>query len=520
MQERVPVANLNIGMFVIELDRPWLDTPFLLQGFLIEDERTLEQLRAICEHVIVDRVRSAGQEYRAEPKQTREPANRIARVMHRIVPATTVPQPAARSATSRSTTPGTAVEEPEGEQTAPRAQGATSGSPRINIRQRGDEHAASASEELPDEFIEAHGGEQPGLFGWLRQLIPQRRERLSADNGGGADLPQDTLPPLIRIHETMPVQQELAQANEVYDKAKQFLQKTVRDIKIGKGLEIEAVESVVGDLVDSILRNPSALQLLSRLRETDSSAYDHALQIGVLLVSFGRELGFGRSELEQLGQVGLLFDIGKLRIDEALLNKRGTLSPAEFEEVKRHVQYSLEMMGDAGNIPPPVMTAVAQHHERLNGSGYPKGLRGASIGAFGRMAGIVDCFAALTSPRPYAETVSAYDAMRMLQKWGDTFFNAGMVEQFIQAIGIFPVGTLVELSTGEAAVIVEQHRAHRLKPKVLIISDRARNPLGVPITLDLLYGTGSLDGTPPYIRRGLPAESVGTHSAEFYLSHI
>lgn len=522
MQERVPVANLNIGMFVVELDRPWLDTPFLLQGFLIEDERTLDQLRGICEHVIVDRARSAGEEYRAEPKQAREPSQRIARVVHRIVPgiAPSAPQQPGRSAGAGSSVSETVVEGTQSDAPALRADGTAGGSPRIHFRQRSSERATSDGETLQDELVEANGGDQPGLFGWLRHLLPQRRDRLSADGSGEIDLPQDTLPPLVRIHESMPVQQELAQANETYNKAKQFLQKTVRDIKVGKGLEIEAVESVVGDLVDSILRNPSALQLLSRLRETDSTAYDHALQIGVLLVSFGRELGFGRSELEQLGQVGLLFDIGKLRIDEALLNKRGTLTPSEFEEVKRHVQYSLEMIGDAGNIPAPVMTAVAQHHERLNGSGYPKGLRGASIGAFGRMAGIVDCFAALTSPRPYAETVSAYDAMRMLQKWGDTFFNAGMVEQFIQAIGIFPVGTLVELSTGEAAVIIEQHRAHRLKPKVLIISDRARNPLGVPITLDLLYGTGSLDGTPPYIRRGLPAESVGTHSAEFYLSHI
>lgn len=520
MQERVPVANLNLGMFVVELDRPWLDTPFLLQGFLVEDERTLEQLRRICEHVIVDRARSVGVEYRADPKQTREPANRIARVMHRIVPTITanVSQGSVRDAGGDSSGSDTAVEESEEGRSASRPQSAISGSPSIHIRQRGD--GRGASDDAPDEIEQAHGGGDAGLFGWFRQLLPQRRGRLSADGSGEIDLPQNNLPPLIRVHETMPVQQELAQANETYNKAKQFLQKTVHDIKVGKGIEIEAVESVVVDLVDSILRNPSALQLLSRLRETDSSAYDHALQIGVLLVSFGRELGFGRSELEQLGQVGLLFDIGKLRIDEALLTKRGTLTPEEFDEVKRHVQYSLEMISEAGNISAPVMTAVAQHHERLNGSGYPKGLHGASIGAFGRMAGIVDCFAALTSPRPYAETVSAYDAMRMLQKWGDTYFNAGMVEQFIQAIGIFPVGTLVELSTGEAAVIIEQHRAHRLKPKVLIISDRARNPLSVPITLDLLYGTGSLDGTPPYIRRGLPAESVGTHSAEFYLSHV
>ncbi|HZR01767.1 MAG TPA: HD domain-containing phosphohydrolase, partial [Burkholderiales bacterium] len=246
----------------------------------------------------------------------------------------------------------------------------------------------------------------------------------------------------------------------------------------------------------------------------------HALQIGVLLVSFGRELGFARAELAQLGQIGLLFDIGKLRVSPALLNKQGSLTSEEFDAVKLHVQYSLEMIGDSASVNEAVMKGVAQHHERLNGSGYPKRLRGTQIETFGRMAGIVDCFAAMTSLRPYADPLSAYDAMRLLQKWADTYFNAGLIQQFIQAIGIFPVGTLVELSTGEAAVIIEQHRAHRLKPKVLVITDTNGAALKVPIILDLLYGTGAYADSLPHIRRGLPAEAVGAASAEFYLSHL
>jgi hypothetical protein len=134
------------------------------------------------------------------------------------------------------------------------------------------------------------------------------------------------------------------------------------------------------------------------------------------------------------------------------------------------------------------------------------------------MGGIVDAFCALTSVRPYAEPSSSYDAMRRLQSWSGTFFNAGLVEQFIQAIGIFPVGTLVELSSGEIAVVLEQNRARRLKPKVLIISTPDQVPLKIPATLDLLYGGGSAAEQRPYIRRGLATESSAIDAKEYYLS--
>jgi HD-GYP domain-containing protein (c-di-GMP phosphodiesterase class II) len=271
-------------------------------------------------------------------------------------------------------------------------------------------------------------------------------------------------------------------------------------------------------LVESIIRHPGAMQLVSRMREADESAYTHALQVAVLLVSFGRELGFSRPELTQLGQVGMLLDVGKMRVDRAILAKRGNLTPDEFEQVKRHVQYGLDIIVPSGLAHPDVIAGVAQHHERLNGTGYPNGLKEGEIGAFGQMGGIVDAFCALISVRPYAEPLSSYDAMRKLQGWSGTYFNAGLVEQFIQAIGIFPVGTLVELSSGEIAVVLEQSRALRLKPKVLVISTRDKTPLEIPVTLDLLYGGGSVADQRPYIRRGIPTESSAIDPKDYYVS--
>jgi HD-GYP domain-containing protein (c-di-GMP phosphodiesterase class II) len=316
----------------------------------------------------------------------------------------------------------------------------------------------------------------------------------------------------------VPLEQELQHADESFGAAIDMLGAVMHDIRVGKGLEIEAVESVVEDLVESIIRHPGALQLVSRMREADESSYTHALQVAVLLASFGRELGYSREQLTYLGQVGMLLDVGKLRIDEHILNKPGNLTPAEFEEVKRHVQYGLEIVESSGVAHPDLVAGVAEHHERLNGSGYPRGLLDAEISPIGKMAGIVDSFSALTSFRSYAQPVSPYDAMQMLQGWADTYFNAGLVELFIQAIGIFPVGTLVELSTGEYAVVLEQGRRRRLKPKVLVVSSPDKTPLEVPFVLDLLHGEGASADRVPYIRQGLPAAAFAVDTTEYYVS--
>ena len=364
------------------------------------------------------------------------------------------------------------------------------------------------------------------LFGWLRDNLGRFRGAPTKD---ATPVPDEvvSVEPVVAgssrtrartYHDIVPIEEELGPANEGFARATQVFEGVIRDIRQGKGLEIEAVENVVEDLVESIIRNPDALQLVSRLRESDESAYTHALQVAVLLVTFGRELGFSRMELEHLGQVGMLLDIGKLRIPREILSKRGNLSPEEFEEVKRHVQYSLEMIGASGLAHPDVTVGVAQHHERMNGTGYPGGLKDEEVGIFGRMAGIVDSFCALTSVRPYAEPLPPYDAMRLLQSWSDTYFNSGLVELFIQAIGIFPIGSLVELSSGEVGVVIGQHKAQRLKPKVLVIAGPDKIPLKTPVILDLLHGVGAGGETTPYIRRGLPTESSGVDPQEYYLS--
>jgi HD-GYP domain-containing protein (c-di-GMP phosphodiesterase class II) len=356
------------------------------------------------------------------------------------------------------------------------------------------------------------------LFDWMRGLLKLTQRNQDVDASDEAVSPASIRGPEPAPPRHVRLEKELAPAAEGFGRANEVFTGVIQHIRSGKGLELEKVESVVEDLVDSILRNPEALQLVARLRESDEAAYGHALQVAVLMVSFGRETGFAREELSHLGQIGMLLDIGKLRVSPALLHKPGNLTPEEFVEVKRHVDWGMELIRASGKVHPKILEGIHQHHERLDGSGYPRGLKDKQIGPFGRMAGIVDCFSAMTSPRPYADAMSPYEAMRQLQTWGETFFNAGLIQQFIQAIGIFPVGTLVELSTGESAVVIEQHKAHRLKPKVLIVADSDGAALKVPIILDLLYGTPPESGSLPYIRRGLAADSAAVDSSEYYLA--
>jgi HD-GYP domain-containing protein (c-di-GMP phosphodiesterase class II) len=179
------------------------------------------------------------------------------------------------------------------------------------------------------------------------------------------------------------------------------------------------------------------------------------------------------------------------------------------------VNLGLEILSQAQGVHPDVVEGIAQHHERLNGSGYPKGLSGERIAVFGRMAAIADTYAALTRNRPYAEAVSPHEALQKLSNWGGSQFQVEMVEQFIQSIGVFPVGSLVELSTGEVAVVVTHNKHKRLRPKVLVVTDAEKKPSDRPTTLDLIY---DVSDRPTYIRRGLPSNAYGLDPSEFYLS--
>lgn len=213
----------------------------------------------------------------------------------------------------------------------------------------------------------------------------------------------------------------------------------------------------------------------------------------------------------------MLADLGKSKLPRAILEKPGMLSPGEFELVKQHVNLTLQVLAQLPGLAVAVTAGIAQHHERMDGSGYPNQLKGKDIGVYGKMAAIADSFAALITPRAYANASAPQDALMNLYEWSGTSFHEPMVEQFVQAIGVFPVGSMIELTTGEIAVVVAHNRIRRLEPKVLVLSNPDKSPLAQPVERDLLKEGKVKGGKPLRITRGLPAGAFGFKLRDYYL---
>src|SRR5205809_361104 len=251
------------------------------------------------------------------------------------------------------------------------------------------------------------------------------------------------------------------------------------------------------------LAEPDALLLFSQLKQKGDYTTSHAVDSAVYMTAFGRFLQLPAEDISLLGYLGLLQDVGKTRLPTELLNKRNRLSEAEFAQAKQHVQYSVEILSETPGLPPGLAELALLHHERQDGSGYPKGLKGRGIGLLGSIAGIIDTFDALTARRPYAEPVPPSAALSLLYKWRGSFFDPVLIEQFIRCIGIFPLGSTVELNSGEIGIVIAQNLEKRLQPRVMVIRDAAGNPLKPQKLLDLSRGLKAPDGEPYRIRRTL-----------------
>ena len=291
--------------------------------------------------------------------------------------------------------------------------------------------------------------------------------------------------PRVAYPERASVEQEIKPAKSAYTNSRALMRDVMSAVRIGRTLDAERLKSAVSSMAESVLRNPDALLLFAQLRAKGEYTESHALDVSIYMITFGRFLQLEPGQIEFLGYLGLLQDIGKVRLPKELLEKRGRLTIEEFERAKLHVNYSVEILRATPGLPGDLARIAALHHERHDGSGYPKGLRGPEIGMIGSIAAIVDTFDALTVKRPYADPVSPSAAISMLYKWRGVFFDAHLVEQFIRCIGIFPVGSLVELNSGEVGVVIAQNPAKRLLPRVMVIRDAEGHPMMPHKLLDL-----------------------------------
>ena len=406
---RVSVRGLARGMYVSRLDRPWLDTPFPLEGLLLGSEDEIEKLQRICSYVFVDVSRGNSPDLRF-------------------------------------------VEHDDGDDRPQRR--------------------------ATDEYVA------------LRKVEWKVDTEFEAERG---------------------------MARDVHERLEKDIDEVMADLKAGRNLDLAKLRDGVDAMVDSILRNPAAFTWIKELKRRDDYGYHHALGCAIWAASFGRHLGLEREEVQKLALGGLLCDIGMTKVPMDVLTRQGKLEESEADLVRRHVTHGLEILGNTTGISEKIVEIVATHHERHDGSGYPRGLKGEMIPIYGRIMGLVDSYNAMTCVRPHAQSRSPHSAVAELYKLRDTLFQAELVEQFIQTCGIYPTGSLVELSNGQVGVVTAVHSLKRLRPSVMILLDADKLPLAQFRTIDLGQVAVDERGEPISVKGGLPAGSFNINVKELFL---
>jgi putative nucleotidyltransferase with HDIG domain len=270
-------------------------------------------------------------------------------------------------------------------------------------------------------------------------------------------------------------------------------------------------------MVESVVRNPGAFSWLSMMKNKDNYTYNHCVSVSIWAVAFGRNLGLPKKQLRSLALGALLFDVGKVKLPEKLINNPNRYNPTEFKLVKKHVDYSLEIVKSIDGIDDDVIQMIATHHERHNGSGYPRGLKGTQIPLFGKIAGVIDCYDALVSNRPFVSAISPHDAIRKLYEWSNIDFQTELIEQFIQVVGIYPVGTIIELTDGRIGVVVAHHRAWRLRPKIMLLLDKNKKNYTSFDVIDMYLVENGEDGKALNILRSVEPGIYGIDPKQLYL---
>lgn len=392
---RIPAPDVRKGMRVVALDRSWLGTPFLLQGFEVTQERELELLCEWCTEVEV---------------------------------------------------------------------------------------------QVPEDF------KRPSSLTRSGQRAPQRIER--------------------RHHyaDTRPAAEEFETAGPIFRRGLAQARSLHTAVAAGKPLDLNAVRGTVADCVNSVVRNPAPLRLLSQLRNRDEYTAEHSLNVALLAISFGRHLGLAESDLHSVGTAAILHDIGKMRTPLEILNKPGRLEPDEAEIMRDHARQGYEILTDTQGVPPLAMEVAHCHHEAPDGSGYPRQLRADSLSDFNSIVTLCDVYDAITSERIYKPGRSSVDALKVIHGLRGSKFHEGLATEFIRHISLYPIGSIVELRTGEVAIVIG-HTTHRHLPKVLIVRDADKQVMEPRLT-HLDKAAASISQA-RLIKRVLPNGSYSVQIAEF-----
>ncbi len=403
MKRKVEARELQIGMYVSELDRSWLETPFLFQGFKISSQGDINELARYCKFVLIDEDRS---EYKRPPapsaKQIESAAVKLAEVKY--------------------------------EKPAPKVA-------------------------FEEEFI---------------------------------------------------------QARKVKEVADHEVTLMLRQARAGKALDYDQASEVVAEIIESLIRNPDAMLLLGSIKSHQQEAEAHAINTCILSLTLGRFMKFSQKMVEELGLSALLHDVGEVKIPIELISA-GPKTPKEVELMKSHTRLGVEILINTPGIPESVIDVAHSHHEQVDGKGYPRGLSGNSLTIFSKIVGIVDAYDKLT--RGIGEKgISSTEALRYLYLYRDKLFDAKLTEAFIKCLGIYPVGSLVELDSGEVGIVVSSQPGEHLFPRLMLVRSPDKRPYEPPRMISLAMFARNEDEMKYTIRQVLPPDAYGVDMRSYLLS--
>ncbi len=331
-------------------------------------------------------------------------------------------------------------------------------------------------------------------------------------------------PPIKRLKvreyvNTVSITDELPQARIAHANASTLANSIISDIRAGKKINLDDVRSAVEPVVQSVLRNVDAFFWISNLRKRDAYQYSHAINCSLLAVALGRHMGFAEVVLMNLATGGLLLDIGKTEFPQALLDNSEPLSDADILLLRGHVAFSMQILESSNVHNHDVIDMVRSHHERFDGSGYPDRLIRNQIPLFGRMAAIIDSYDAMTSNRPYGKFMSPHKALQEIYRQRDVLYQSEIVEEFMQCLSVYPTGSLVELNSGEVAIVMAQNQARRLRPRVMILTTTDKKLKDSFEEIDLfVQRTGDENSPALEITGTLENGAYGIDPTELYLT--